>query len=325
MGTVGIIANPAAGKDIRRLVSAASPTSDMAKIGIVQRALVGAIEGGAERILIADDHKSLGRRALERVEDVAVPVEIVGEDPIPDSSHTQRMAALLRERGVGAVVSLGGDGTHRDIVKGWPDVPLVPVSTGTNNVFPRMLEATIAGQAAAAAASLSTPLSLIAQRAKVLRLSGEGDDSDDHPIEDLALVDIALVAGGFTASRAVWDPATLQHLVVTTAELDTIGLSSIAARLAPVSRKEFGGVHIVLGDGPGSRTVRAPIAPGLYLDVQVASAERLPLGRAVVLAGPGVLAFDGERDLVLRDGQSVEVTVESNGPWVIDPAKALVS
>ena len=82
MGTVGIIANPAAGKDIRRLVSSASPTSDMAKIGIVRRAVVGAIEGGADRVLIADDHKSLGRQALRGLEydDAATSVEIIGDE-----------------------------------------------------------------------------------------------------------------------------------------------------------------------------------------------------------------------------------------------------
>ena len=47
-GVVGLVANPMAGKDIRRLVSAASPVSDMAKIGIIRRALIGAFEGGAE-------------------------------------------------------------------------------------------------------------------------------------------------------------------------------------------------------------------------------------------------------------------------------------
>ena len=34
MSTVGVIVNPVAGKDIRRLVTSASHTSDSAKIGI---------------------------------------------------------------------------------------------------------------------------------------------------------------------------------------------------------------------------------------------------------------------------------------------------
>ena len=43
MTTVGVIANPAAGKDIRRLVSYATHTSDAHKVGQIQRAVLGAL------------------------------------------------------------------------------------------------------------------------------------------------------------------------------------------------------------------------------------------------------------------------------------------
>ena len=55
MSTVGIIVNPNAGKDIRRLVTPATHTSDVTKVGIVRRAIVAAAEAGAERILLAPD------------------------------------------------------------------------------------------------------------------------------------------------------------------------------------------------------------------------------------------------------------------------------
>ena len=269
-------------------------------------------------MLIADDHKSLGRQALRGLEynDAATSVEIIGDEVHPASFHSRRMAEQLQELGVGALVTLGGDGTHRDIAKGWRDAPMVPVSTGTNNVYPQMIEATVAGHAAAIAASGSKPLELIAHRAKILDVTGEGIK------DDLALIDIAMVEGSFTASRAVWDVDTLRQLIVTTAEPATIGLSSIAARVAPVTRHEFGGVHLRFGPG---QTVRAPIAPGLYHDVAIASYERLDLGQSVVIDGPGVLAFDGERDVVLAPGQQVKITLNANGPWVIDPTAALAT
>ena len=181
-------------------------------------------------------------------------------------------------------------------------------------MYKRQLEATIAGHAAAIAASRSRPISYIAHRSKVLDVVGEGVK------DDLALVDIALVEGSFTASRAVWDVSALRELVVTTAEPATIGLSSIAAKVAPVGRRDAGGVHVRFGAG---QTVRAPIAPGLYQDVDIASASRLSPGAAIELVGPGVLAFDGERDLVLAPDQRVEVTLNATGPWVIDVTTAL--
>ena len=45
VSTVGVIVNPIAGKDIRRLVSAASHTSDSVKIGIVRRVVIAACRG----------------------------------------------------------------------------------------------------------------------------------------------------------------------------------------------------------------------------------------------------------------------------------------
>jgi len=51
----------------------------------------------------------------------------------------------------------------------------------------------------------------------------------------------------------------------------------------------------------------------------------LDLGQSVVIDGPGVLAFDGERDVVLAPGQQVKITLNANGPWVIDPTAALAT
>ena len=46
-----------------------------------------------------------------------------------------------------AIVVLGGDGTHRVVAEARGDVPLCALSTGTNNVFPELREATVAGLA----------------------------------------------------------------------------------------------------------------------------------------------------------------------------------
>ena len=51
-------------------------------------------------------------------------------------------------RGAGVIVLLGGDGTVRAASATSGDVALLPLSTGTNNAFPEMWEATVAGTAA---------------------------------------------------------------------------------------------------------------------------------------------------------------------------------
>ena len=55
MSIVGIIVNPNAGKDIRRLVTPATHTSDGTKVGIVRRAIVAAFESGATKVLLMPD------------------------------------------------------------------------------------------------------------------------------------------------------------------------------------------------------------------------------------------------------------------------------
>ena len=207
-GTVAIIANPAAGSDVRRLVAHATVTSDAAKISIVRRAVVAAVDAGADRILLAPDRSSLCERAVDGL-DLDARVDALATRVHGEAGDTRRAATAAREEHAGALMVLGGDGTCRDAVLGWRDAPLLPVSTGTNNVFPRWLEATVAGTAAALVAGGSVSIGEAARRAKIVEL---GDSSWDEP--DLALVDAVLVQGRFTGSRAVWEPHRLRAAVL---------------------------------------------------------------------------------------------------------------
>ncbi|MDH3679514.1 MAG: NAD(+)/NADH kinase [Acidimicrobiia bacterium] len=322
--TVGLIANPAAGKDIRRLVSAASPVSDMAKIGIVRRAAIGAFEGGAERLLLADDRHALARRATDGL---GLPVEVLDLPLLSSGRDTQRAAAAFADARVGAVVVLGGDGTHRDVVKGWRRAPIVALSTGTNNVFPRAHEATVAGYAAGITASGQVALSQIARHAKVIDVDIHRADGTES--RELGLVDLALISSSFTGSRAVWDAASVIQLVAAIAEPATVGLSAIAAALAPTDRHQPGGVAVLFPRGAGGRcrrprSVRCPIAPGLYVDVAIADYRQVAAGEPVTLDGPGTLSFDGERDVVLRCGDRAVARIASDGPNVIAVDRALL-
>jgi len=314
VGAVGFIANPYAGKDVRRLVSLASPVSDAAKIGTLRRAMVGAAEGGADRLLVAADTHHLARRAAEGLA-LGVEVEVVDPGLEGRSADTRAAAAALRAAGAAAVIALGGDGTCRDVVLGWRDVPLVALSTGTNNVFPRPVEGTVAGLAAAAVASGRVPLARAADQLAVLEVRRPDGD------EDLALVDLALLEGRFTGSRAVWDVSALRTVVCAIAEPDAVGLSAIAASMVRAPRGCGRGAIVHLG--VGGHPCRVAIAPGRFETVAVRDGATLEPGVPVVVDGPGVLAFDGERDLVLRPGESARVVLACDGPRLIDVARTL--
>jgi hypothetical protein len=223
----------------------------------------------------------------------------------------------MREAGCAVVVTLGGDGTNRAVALGWPDAPLVPLSTGTNNVFPRLMEGTIAGLAAGAVASGRLDLSAAARPTLCLEVLRNG-----RPV-DLALVDVAVCSERFVGARAVWEPAAIRQIVSTTARSDMIGLSAIGAYLPGVHLGPDEG--LVLQMGAGGERVLAPIAPGLVRPIDVAAHRRLALGEVVEVGSSthGVLALDGERELPLRPGERVQVRLSERGPRVIDVPAAL--
>jgi predicted polyphosphate/ATP-dependent NAD kinase len=313
-GAVGVVVNPLAGKDIRRLVASASHTSDASKIGTVRRAVVAAVESGATRVLVAGDPHRLAERAVDGLE---LPVEVLDEPVTGSRLDSTAAAARMWKEHVGALVVLGGDGTCRDIALGWPDAPLIAISTGTNNVYPSALDGTSAGCAAGLVASGRVPFGEVSRRSKRISVHVPGDDIPD----DLALVDLAHVATTFVGSRAVWDPTTVRTIVAAFATPASTGLSSVAGRVSPVDRWTGGGVVVQLGSG--GRRVRVPLGPGTFTTVEVSEVRRVAIGEPVQISGAGVLAFDGERDRRIPAGVVVTATVDVAGPWVIDVERTL--
>lgn len=321
MSTVGVIVNPLAGKDLRRLVSAASHTSDSAKIGIVRRVIAAAAESGAERILIADDPHRLAARAADSL---GAPIEFLSHELTGTRADTTTAARSMRERGTQVIVALGGDGTCRDIAKGWADAPLIAISTGTNNVYPAPIDGTSAGAAAALVAAGVVDLADVARPSKRVVVRGT-DASTGTTFEDLALVEVALIAGDFVGARAVSDPASIRAVVAAIATPASTGLSSIAGRVHPVGRLDSGGVHLALDpSATGARPVRVPLAPGTFTTLGITEVSDLPEGSTVTLCGPGILAFDGERDRRIGTSTSVVATVDRGGPLLIDVESTLM-
>jgi hypothetical protein len=159
----------------------------------------------------------------------------------------------------------------------------------------------------------------------------------DGEYRDMALVDVALSRERFVAARAIWDTGTLYEVFLTRAEPASIGLSSIGAQLHPLSLAEEGGLHYSLAGakdgkpdspagspGPQGQLVLAPIAPGIINQVPVSSWRRLANGeRVAVERRHCTVALDGERAFTVTPSQQLEVSVERNGPPVVQVEAAL--
>ncbi len=313
-GPVGVACNPASGKDVRRLTARASVFDNQEKHAIVRRAIVGAIAAGAREFrYVPDSHDIAASAFLEFEGEVAAkPVDAPRTGSAIDTVHGAR---ALREAGCAAVLTLGGDGTNRAFVRGWPDAPLLPVSTGTNNVFPQLVEATVAGAALGAVACGRVGLADVASRAKLVTVTVDGE------APDLALIDAVLTTDRFVGSRALMDGDRLRTALLTRADPAGVGITSIGGLVHPVSERDD--VSLLLELGEGGEGIRAPIAPGHFQTVHLRAARSVGFGEAVELRGPGTLAFDGERERVLRAGRCAVLRVERQGPWVIDADRVM--
>ncbi|MBM4268055.1 MAG: ATP-NAD kinase [Deltaproteobacteria bacterium] len=316
---VGILANPRAGSDVRRLAARAGSSTLEGKRSQVTRAAVGACAAGVRRIVIVREPLRVAVGALESLA-IDIDVEVVDIGARLDAKDTERAAEAMRAAGCGALVVLGGDGTNRALARAWPEACVVPVSTGTNNVFPRMLEPTIAGAAAGLIASGRLPTEDLARPVKQVRVALP-DGS-----QDLALVDVGLLADDAVGNLMPVEPAKIRSVVLARAEPASVGLSPIGGLLEPAGEKDdFGVLVACTAHADGGRPLLVPVSPGLYRTVHVASARRVALGEEIVLRGPGVLAFDGDRDHALRAGEHAVARVVRGGPRVIDVERTLAA
>jgi predicted polyphosphate/ATP-dependent NAD kinase len=313
--TVGIIANPASGKDIRRLVAHGSVFDNQEKVNIVRRVLLGLQATGVDEVFFMPDYFGIGRRAREGLK-LSLETSFLDMRLRVNQEDSTRAATLMREMAVGCIVVLGGDGTNRVVAKGCGAVPLMPISTGTNNVFPTMIEGTIAGLAAGVVASRIIEPDRVTNSNKRLEIERGGS------LIDIALVDVVVYDDVFVASRAVWDMSKVREVVLARAAPDSIGLSSVGGCLYPDSLDERHGVHITLGSG--DRQVVAPIAPGLVARVSIEDCRLIELEDKVkVKHRPSILALDGEREVELGREDRIDIRLTSNGPRVIDVKRAL--
>ena len=321
MARVGIIANPSAGKDIRRLISQSRFVSNQEKVNIVRRVIEGLSGVGIQEVVLMPDYGRISQEASSTASD-DISVRFL-EMPVFNSElDTIRAAKTMKEEGVSAIVTLGGDGTNRAGALGTCEIPILPLSTGTNNVFPFFIEGTLAGMAAGTVALGLVDEEECAPKCKKLSVYKSRDMAMD--LLDVALVDIAVSAKSHVGARAIWEIDTVSQIFLALARPDSIGLSSIGGMASPISEGDLNGLHIEIDPQSTNKFVLAPVTAGNVSKVGIKSVSQMEPGRAyVVNSSPCTIALDGERSIPLREGDSVTIVLSADGPPVIDPHKTL--
>jgi predicted polyphosphate/ATP-dependent NAD kinase len=315
--SVGIIANPASGRDIRRLVAHGSVFDNQEKINILRRVLKALDEVGIDQVLVMPDFAGLGIRASEDL-GLALQVSLLDMKACGSQEDSSVAAALMSELGVGCLITLGGDGTNRVVAKTCGDIPLVPISCGTNNVFPYMVEGTVAGLAAGLVAVGQVNITEVGFRAPILEILRDGS-----PV-DVALVDVVITDDLFTGVRAVWDVDKVKEIFLARSRPSAIGFSSLGGYVCPLPLHSGFGLHLVLGNG--KNRVKSPIAPGQICWVSIDSYKKFgPKEEIPIKSNPAMIALDGEREISIHLGERWSVRINPSGPWVVDIEKAVDS
>jgi hypothetical protein len=117
----------------------------------------------------------------------------------------------------------------------------------------------------------------------------------------------------------VWDGRRLIEALVTGGDPTVPGLAGVAGMAGPPDAAD--GVHMRFGR-PGRR-VLAPLGPGRLTPLWLRGMRHVGVDEPQTLHGPGTLAFDGEREVVLRAGEEARVHLAADGPRVLDVAGVL--
>ena len=307
---MGIVANPASGRDIRRLVAGASVFGNADKAGMVFRLLAGLGAAGVERVLMmpaADGLSTTLHRQLHAPHGAASTARraVAGargarrcalDGTARDS--TARGRADAAPRASRAIVVLGGDGTHRVVAKACGDVPICALSTGTNNAFPEMRETTVAGLATGLVATGRGGRRRAAPRG---RAGGRRAGARARPRarrrrrEPRALHRRAGAVARRRRQRALRDlrrtraRSGCRPSRARSCPLPRGSGRGLHVRLAPTRRRPRPSSHVAARPGPRRPGRRSP------------STACSTLGEPVEVApGPGTVALDGEREIERR-------------------------
>ncbi|MFN3238754.1 MAG: NAD(+)/NADH kinase [Pseudomonadales bacterium] len=313
--SLGIVVNPMSGRDVRRVAAKASTSNHHEKQQQVTRLVLGALEMGVDQIYLGNEPFRINERAVENLQQ-RDQVTVLSYPLTHTAADTVTMTSKMWDAGVRTFIVLGGDGTSRIVAKNLPDAVILPLSTGTNNVFPIFSEASIAGAAAGLIASKRLKAENHCYRCKQVHVCV----NDNY--RDLALVDAILLQNDSLGSLLPFAAENIRAVFLARSEPASVGISPIGGYLQPSgARDDFGVMVNCSPDAP--EKLRVPLSPGLYGDVGIVSHETMEIGQTYRLGEAGILAFDGDRTLEVKADDRVEISVRQDGPWIIDPQYVL--
>jgi len=194
---------------------------------------------------------------------------------------------------------------------------MIGVSTGTNNAYPKLMEGTVVGMAAAAIATGHEKYKKAYKRDKIIEIKKNGE------YIDLALVDVVISDAIVIGSKAIWNIENIKQIIVSKAHPASIGFSSIIGVNKIVSEANAFGAMLTINQGENN--FLAPLAAGKIVAIQSETVKEIPMNKAVnwLATYKGVIAVDGEREIRFKKGDVFSFTITRNGPLHVQVEKTL--
>ena len=306
---IGVIANPSAGKDIRRLASGGGLFDFQQKVETARRILVGAYAVGVKEAVLMPDELGISSEAASQAPRGLSTVFL--DMKVTATGLDSTRAAEMMNRETGCIVTIGGDGTNRMVAKGCAETPLLPVSTGTNNMFSYAIDGTVAGLVAGSLVTGRLRLDKVLSQSKKLAIRTSRGQ------EDIALIDVSTTTKMFTGAKALVDSSSIQEAVLTRSNALSVGVSALCSQIKTVGPEDPSGLHVKLGKN--GKKVLAALTPGRVEAINVESCEPIGAGKEIDLSPiDGTVALDGEREFMVDAQTQIKVTLNRGGPRIVN-------
>lgn len=318
MFKIGIIVNPFSGKDLRRISSQASNVGNNEKAIKVVRMINSMKVFGAEKIYLMPDNFLLNASivsTVRREDKLDTAVELLDFEPTDRPGDTIRAVKLMKNLEISCLIVLGGDGTCRLVAKTEIDVPIIPVSTGTNNVYTQFWEGTTVGIAASYVAI--NGIDECSRKSKRIEVYING------VLRDIALVDAVVTDVPYVGSKVVTEPENIKEVIVSMCSPASVGFSAIIGNIAYCSENDDFGYRLRVSEE--GKTILAPICPGKLSEITYEDHERMELGSEHICLPnyDGTVALDGERTVTFRKDDKLSFVITRKGPCKVDVTKTL--
>lgn len=319
MGKIGIIVNPFSGKDLRRITTQASNVSNNEKVKKVVRMIHSMKIFKVEKVYLMPDNFKVNANIVSLIQnenDLNINVEILDFCPTDNPQDTIKAAEMMKSLGVDCIIVLGGDGTSRLVAKTDLSVPIIPVSTGTNNVYPEFWEGTTVGIAASYISKYGSNDNL-AHKGKRIEVSIDGK------FVDIALVDAAITNVPYVGSRIVANLTDIEEVFVCRCSPELIGFSSLIGCIKICEDSDDFGYRMKITEN-GSKTLTS-MSSGQLIRISYSDLAKMDVGTEYDYCPDfnGTIALDGERTVPFRKGSIIKFVITRNGPMKLDVKKTL--